>query len=69
MANCRKSTNRWTKYYLYDIFKQKSCILKKSKVTDGSSNQKRDYKSDGIIFSKCISFLVFKGTTMIYDLN
>jgi hypothetical protein len=28
MANCRKSTNRWTKCYLFDIFKQKSCVLK-----------------------------------------
>ena len=33
-----------------------------SKVTDGSSNQKRAYKTDGIIFSKCISSLVFQGT-------
>ena len=34
----------------------------KSKVTDGSSNQKRAYKTDGVIFSKCISSLVFQGT-------
>ena len=41
MANCPKSTNRWTKYY--------------SKVTNGLSNQKWAYKSDRNIFSKCIS--------------
>jgi hypothetical protein len=33
-----------------DIFEQKSCILKKSNVTDGSSNQKRACKNDGIYF-------------------
>jgi hypothetical protein len=35
---------------LFNIFKQKSCILKKSKVTDGSSNQKRAYKSEKLFF-------------------
>jgi hypothetical protein len=30
---------------------------------------KRAYKSDGIIFSKCISYLSFQGTTMIHDLR
>jgi hypothetical protein len=70
IANCRKSTNRWTNILpLSDIFKQKSCIIKKSKVTDGSSNQKRAYKSDEIILSKCISSLSFQGTTMIHDIN
>jgi hypothetical protein len=33
--------------------------IEKSKVTDGSSNQKRAYKNNGIIFSKCISSLSF----------
>jgi hypothetical protein len=42
---------------------------KQFKLTDGSSNQKRAYKSDGIIFSKCISSLSFQGLTMIHVLN
>jgi hypothetical protein len=37
----------------------------KSKVTDGSSNQKRAYKNNGLIFSKSISSLSFYGTTML----
>ena len=30
MANCRKSTICWTKYYISDIFEQKSCIQSKN---------------------------------------
>jgi hypothetical protein len=37
-------------------------LKKISEVTDGSSKQKRAYKTDGLIFSKCISSLVFQGT-------
>ena len=37
-------------------------------MTDRWSNQKRAYKTDGIISSKCISSLSFQGTTMIHDL-
>jgi hypothetical protein len=54
---------------LSDIFKKNLASLKKSRVRDGSSNQKRAYKSEGILFSKCISSLSFQGTTMIHDLN
>ena len=55
MTNCRKSTNCWTKYYLFlYIWTNILHPLKKSKVTDGSSNQNCAYKTDGIIFSKCI---------------
>jgi hypothetical protein len=41
---------------LSDMFEKKSCILKKSKVTDDSSNQERAYKTDGIIFFKMYLF-------------
>jgi hypothetical protein len=44
---------------LTNVFERKSCIYKKAKVTDGLSNQKGAYKTDGIIFSKCISSLTF----------
>ena len=40
MENYCKSTNYWTH------------PIKKTKVTDSSSNEKRAYKTDGIIFSK-----------------
>jgi hypothetical protein len=49
------------------VFKQKFCILQKSKVPDGTFNQKRAYKSDRIILSECISSLIFQCTTMIHD--
>jgi hypothetical protein len=52
----------------FDIFKHRFCILKKLKVMDGSSNQKRAYKSDVIIFPKCISSLSFRGSTMIHGI-
>ena len=35
-------------------------------MTDGSSNQKRAHKTDGIIFQKCIFSLSFLGIKMIY---
>jgi hypothetical protein len=70
MANYRKSKNRSTKYYHSLIYFNKNLASwEKSKVTDGSSNQKRAYKSDGIIFLKCITSLSFHGITMIYDVT
>jgi hypothetical protein len=59
MANCRKNTN--------DIWTKVLHLINKSKVTDGWSNQKRAYKTDGNIFSKWISSLSFQGTTMIHE--
>ena len=44
-------------------------ILKKTKVTDGSSNQKRANKTYGIIYSEYISYLSFQCRTMIHDFN
>ena len=41
----------------------------KIKSKDGSSDQKGAYKTDENFFSKCICFLSFQGTTMIYDFN
>jgi hypothetical protein len=49
----------------FDVF-ELSCVLKISKVTDGSSNQKRASKTDEIIFSKCISSLVSRYTFETY---
>jgi hypothetical protein len=47
MTYCRKLLDQVL--LPFDIFEQKSCTLKKSKVTDGSSNQKPAYKTAGII--------------------
>ena len=68
MVVVRKSTYCWIKYYFFLI----SLILHpkiKLNVTISSSNQKRDNKTDGIFFFKCISSVIFHDITIIYELK